>query len=154
MPERSVFFVLQILDRRTILSIKPTKCDLKILYKKGFIYHLKNMLFFLMINAYKKCKNKKFKKISQRDPSCGHLQLILRSKLSLKFSIKIFFLKLSGNSLLLLYLFFQKYIFSYFRVYFLKIFFYIHTGEIFMYIILKNQCCSNVVPDTASYIRG
>jgi hypothetical protein len=40
------FFVLQILDRRTILSIKPTKCGLKILYKKGFNYHLKNMRFF------------------------------------------------------------------------------------------------------------
>jgi hypothetical protein len=99
-----------------------------------------------MINAYKKFKNKKFKKINRRDPSCGHLLLILRSKLSLKFSIKIFFfLKLSRNSFLLLYLFFQKYIFSYFRVYFLKIFFYIHTGEIFMYIILKNQCCSFIL---------
>ncbi len=41
-----VFFVLQILDRRTILSIKPTKCGLKILYKKGFNCHLKNMRFF------------------------------------------------------------------------------------------------------------
>ena len=98
-----------------------------------------------MINAYKIFYNKKFKKISRRDPSCGHLLLILRSKLSLKFSIKKFFFKLSENSLLLLYLFFQKYIFSYFRVYFLKIFFDIHTGEIFMYIILKNQCCSFIL---------
>jgi hypothetical protein len=99
-----------------------------------------------MKNAYKKFKNKKFKKIIRRDPSCGHLLLILRSKLSLKFSIKKkFFLKLSENSLLLLYLFFQKYICSYFPVYFLKIFFDIHIGEIFMYIILKNQCCSFIL---------
>jgi hypothetical protein len=65
-----------------------------------------------MKNAYKKFKNLKLKKLIRRDPSCGHLLLILRSKLSLKFSKKKnFFLKLSENSLLLLYLFFQKYIF-------------------------------------------
>jgi hypothetical protein len=99
-----------------------------------------------MINAYKKFKNKKYKKKSQRDPSCGHFLLILRSKLSLKFSIKKKKnFKLSGNSSLLLYLFFQKYIFSYFRVYFLKIFLNIHTGEIFVYIILKNQWCSFIL---------
>jgi hypothetical protein len=99
-----------------------------------------------MINAYKKFKNKNLKKIGQRDSSCGHLLLILRSKLSLKFSIKKnFFL----SCLKILYCsctcFFQKYIFSYFRVYFLKIFYYIDIGEIFMYITLKNKCCSFIL---------
>jgi hypothetical protein len=49
------------------------------------------------------------------------------------------FFKLSGNSLLLLYLCFQKYIFSYFRVYFLKIFLYSYRGKIHAYHIKKSM---------------
>jgi hypothetical protein len=46
----------------------------------------KKYVAFLMINAYKKFKNKKFKKVSRRDPFRGHLLMIFMSKISLTFT--------------------------------------------------------------------
>jgi hypothetical protein len=55
------FLVLQILDKRTILSNTLTKSGLKILYKK-FQGAPKKYAAFLMINAYKNLKITNLKK--------------------------------------------------------------------------------------------
>ncbi len=58
---------------------------LKILNKKRCQLAPQKYGFFKMINACKKFKNSKFKQMSRRDPSCGHLLEILRSKLFVTF---------------------------------------------------------------------
>ncbi len=117
-----------------------------------------------MINFYKKFKNQKFNKISQRDPSCGHLLLVLRSKLYLTF-IKMKKKILSSCYVILVLsleiyyctctCFFRRYIFAYFRPYcgfFCLIFFTIGRCEKYLSksVIKIGKICSPPLPYAAA----